>query len=260
MNVKLLAIIISLSIYSLTVSAQQINGLEDLYDRYDKEEQLKEQQAQRQSKKQQQKVEVNNLSQLAGLSAFEDIAVIQRKFLPKTQRFELSASGIFTMNNPFFNNMGASLRLGYYFSEDWGLEFNYTSLSVSDKDVTKNLVKRNIQTDSLVKPESYTGVIVKWAPIYGKMALIDRKIIPFDIYFAAGLGQTKTQDSSAITFSGSTGQIFAITKAIAFKWDLTVNIYKPEVKTSTGEVIEQNQRDLILGLGLSFFFPEATYR
>ncbi|MCH2534376.1 MAG: outer membrane beta-barrel domain-containing protein [Bdellovibrionales bacterium] len=260
MSIKLLTSILCMSFLSLSSNAQQIDGLEDLYDRYDREEQLKEQRAERISRKKQKKIDVNNLSQLAQLSAFEDIAIIQRKFLPKTERFELSGSGMFTMNNPFFNNMGASLRLSYYFTEEWGVEFNYTTLSVSEKDVTENLVKRNIQTDSLVKPESYTGISVKWAPIYGKMALVDKKIVPFDIYFAAGLGQTKTQDSNDITFTGSTGQIFAITKSIAFKWDLTVNFYSPEIQTSSGDTLKQNQEDLILGLGISYFFPEATYR
>lgn len=260
MKIQLVVYILVTCFFSLSIHAQQIDGLEDLYDRYDREEQLKEQRAERISKQKQKKIDVNRLSQLAQLSAFEDIAIIQRKFLPKTERFELSGSSMFTMNNPFFNNMGASLRLGYYFTEELGIEFNFTTLNVSEKDVTENLVKRSIKTDTLVKPENYVGVTFKWAPIYGKMALVDKKIIPFDIYFAAGLGQTKTQDSNALTFTGSTGQLFAITKSIAFKWDLTVNVYSAEVQASTGEVLNQSQRDLILGLGLSFFFPEATYR
>ncbi|MEQ1666064.1 MAG: hypothetical protein ABL927_11890, partial [Bdellovibrionales bacterium] len=65
------------------------------------------------------------LSSLKNLQAFSDIAIIQRKFLPKTKRFEMYTGLGTTVNNAFFMNYGLLLRLGYHFSESLGFEGSF---------------------------------------------------------------------------------------------------------------------------------------
>lgn len=236
------------------------NAVEALYDTYDKEQ--TQQKIQQRKRQRTQDKEVGTLTDLSTLAPFEDVAVIQRRFLPKTGRFEFSPSGMITLNNPFFSNMGLGLRASYYFLEKHGLELQYFMLSNSSREVTKNLeTKRNVRTESLVKPKSYMGVAYKWNPIYGKMTLLNKTIVPFDLYFTAGGGMTNTQeDSGAPTVHVGTGQVFALNKMMAIKWDLTWNFYSADSTDSTGVKATTNQDDLFLSLGMSFFFPEAKYR
>jgi outer membrane beta-barrel protein len=90
------------------------------------------------------------------------------------------------------------------------------------------------------------------------MAAIGNMITPFDLYFAAGLGLTSTNARfSEPTVHLGTGQIFAINKSLAFRWDFSWNFYSAR-NTVTSDL--SNQNNLFMSMGASFFFPEAKYR
>jgi outer membrane beta-barrel protein len=134
-------------------------------------------------------------------------------------------------------------------------------MSTDEREVTTDLRnKRSVTTTSLITAKSYFGADFKWTPIYGKMAFANQKIIPFDLYFSGGVGITGTSDSqSAPTLHLGTGQIFAINKSMAFRWDFSWNTFSASTKTgpTTSSSVYNN---LYLTVGMSFFYPEATYR
>ena len=242
-------------------------ALEELYDKFEDEElatiqkkQVKKNKIDPEQQKSQDK-ELENLAELGKLSAFENIAVIQRRFLPKTGRFEFSASGMFTTNNAFFNNLGLSLQGGYHFTDKWSAEFSYIFMTSDEKPITDGLVdNQNISTKALVQPDNYYGASLKWSPFYGKMAWFQQRIIPYDFYITPGVGITNTVvGGSETTFSLGIGQLFAISKSYGVRWDFTWNQYQAEVEVNSS-ITSKNHSDLILGIGMSFFVPEAKYR
>ncbi len=246
-------------------------GLEELYDRFEDQEvrqgqEVKKEQAAKAEEEttREKPKEVSKVSDLSVLAPFQDIAIIQRRFLPKTKRFEFSGAGLINTNNAFFNQLGLAARMAFYFQEKIGIEGTYMFLDSSERPITKGLKKeRNIQTDSLVAPEAYYGVALKWAPLYGKMAWLGEKIVPFDLYIAPGFGVTKTAlGKSHSTFGVTAGQLFALSKRSGLRWDISWNFYQAETipTATTGASEKQNHSDLILTVGYSFFFPEATYR
>ena len=215
---------------------QTDSGLEELYDKFENEEEQKVEQRRKVEKKsedEEKKIElkIENLTGLSRLQPFEDVAVIQRKFLPKTSRFELSGNGLISTNNQYFNNFGVGARLAYYFKEKYGLEATYHFVSSSKRAITEGLVdNQRISTRSLVEPESYFGLAFKWSPVYGKMAWFQKKIIPFDIYFTPGLGITSTAaGGSDTTLSLGAGQLFALSKSYGVRWDFIWNYFSSEV-------------------------------
>ena len=244
--------------------------LEDLYDKYEDQEdkqnaKKKAEEQAREGSEQTPDKELTKISDLSELSAFEDVAVIQRRFFPKTNRLEMSASGLFSTNNQYFNNMGAGFRLAYYIQEKYGLEATYLMMTSAERPITKGLVQnQDIQTASLVEPKNYYGLSFKWVPFYGKVAWFQEKIIPFDIYFTPGFGITSTAaGGSESTFTLGVGQLFAITKSFAVRWDFVWDFYQTQVTIKEGgvdRVADRNQSDLFLGVGISYFIPEATYR
>lgn len=200
-----------------------------------------------------------DLSVLGTLAPYDDVAVIQRRYLPKTHRFELFPNlGIIT-NQAFFMSSSLGLNFGFYFSELLGLELSYASLSTSERKVTTDLrEKAGITTQSFINSESYMGADIKWSPIFGKMAFSNRSIIPFDMYFALGGGQMRTnQNTQPTVIHLGTGQVFALTKSIAARWDLSWYTYKSKTALNNQEDMYQ---DLKLSLGISLFFPGAKYR
>ena len=199
------------------------------------------------------------ISDLSKLDPFSDVAVIQRRFLPKTGRFEAFGGASVVMNDAFFLNYGINGRLAYYFRERYGVEFLASLLTNSTRQVTDDLYnKRHVKTTAFVTPTNYYGLDFKWVPIYGKMSWRNKNIIPFDLYFSLGLGSTTTnQGGSSPTLHLGTGQVFAKTQSMAFRWDFSWNMFNTTSSTGGGSTLYNN---LFLSLGMSFFFPGATYR
>lgn len=196
-------------------------------------------------------------SELGGLAPFTEVSVIQKKYMPKTGRFQIFGGFSLTTNDPFYNTTGFTLKTSYFLTEKWGVELSYFSMSSTEAKSTKELLEiQNIGTDSLAYTKSYLGLAILYVPIYGKMSMFNEKIVPFDFYFGLGTGNTKTQTKDgAGTLHLSTGQIFAVNKSFALRWDFSWNFFSAKAVNEDGMI-----NNLFLSLGASFFFPEAKYR
>ncbi len=201
------------------------------------------------------------IADLVNLAPFKDVAILEKRFLPKTKRFELFGGLGGILNDKFFSGIGATARLNYSFSERYAVELLALVVGTGEKSVTKNLrEKRGVLTTNFVSPQSYYGVDFKWTPVYGKMTYLNRKITPFDLYFSGGAGITNTnQGGSEPTIHLGTGQLFAITKSAAVRWDFSWNFYNAKSGVA-GAQQNATYNNLLLTVGASFFFPEATYR
>lgn len=208
-------------------------------------------------------------SELTNLAPFSEVTVIQKKYLPKTNRFQLNLGGNYLTNNPFYQSFGFTGRISFFFNEYFGLEVSYLKLNRSPKQVTQDLYDyHKVSTSSLVSSDSYTGGDLVFVPFYGKMTWMDNVIVPFDTYISLGAGSTQTSNgSSANTYHLGVGQTLAISKSSVFRWDLSANNYTTAVlpltsnnSTTTAGATNQNFTDIYLGLGLSFLFPGAKYR
>lgn len=206
------------------------------------------------------KNELKNFNELGHLAPFGEISVIQKRFMPKTERFQLFAGGTMVTNDPFFLSLGLSLKGSYFLNETWAVELSYVGLTTMDRKVTEDLVdlpNGGIQAESLVYSKSYIGADIVFVPIYGKLAWLNNKIVPYDLYFSAGAGKTELQSGeSPATIHIGTGQIFAITKSIAFRWDFSWNFFQATAIDGS----KSSFNNLFLTVGVSWFFPEANYR
>lgn len=203
----------------------------------------------------------NNMTEFSGLSGlapFKEISVIQKRFLPKTGRFQLFGGVSTVTNDPFFLTFGGSAKASYFMSESWGIEFNYLGLSTSNRKATDELKDIHaVRTENLVYPRSYFGADLMYIPVYGKMTWFNDRIVPFDLYLSVGGGSTNTQlGENAGTLHLATGQIFALSKAYAVRWDFSWNFFN--AKDMDGKSNSYN--NLLLTVGMSWFFPEASYR
>lgn len=244
--------------------------VEELYDKDEKKEEAKVE-AKRKPRESKPLKEAQSLSDLANLAPFSDVAVIQRRFLPKTGRFELTGGAFTNINNPFFNSIGLNARVAYYLTERYAIEAIGSMATTSTRQVTDDLEERpgcpggtgctGITTDNVVTSKGFAALAFKWNPIYGKITWLNKSIVPFDLNFNAGFGMTATtEDEMEPTIHLGTSQVFALSKGMAFRWDLIWNMYQATAKDDLGNTETLSQNDLFLGIGMSFYFPEATYR
>jgi len=202
--------------------------------------------------------QLKDFSGLGKLAPFREISVIQKKYLPKTGRFQLFGGVSMTTNNPWFLNLGANLKIGYHFVEAFGVEFSYSAMGNSDRQVTEEALDiHRIRTEELIYAKSYMGLDLQWSAIYGKMSWFNKKIVPFDIYFNLGGGQTTVSTGgNEFTLHFGVGQVFALGRSSAFRWDYSYSTYEAKGVDN----MRSRYNDLILTGGFSFFWPEARYR
>jgi len=205
--------------------------------------------------------EITNISDLRKLEPFDDVAVIHPRFQPKSKRFQFNFGGAALLNDPWFNQFGASFKAAYHVSEFFGLEIaadQYTgSESSAAQDLRDNL---GINTASFVRPKSYSGIHLYLSPIYGKMSLFNKRIVPYDVFFTLGVGSTElelSRESQASTFHFGAGQIFAFSRNAAFRWDIRANIFSAQANEGSVRTTSQN---VIMALGFSYFLPEVNLR
>lgn len=201
---------------------------------------------------------LTDFSGLTKLQPFSEVSVIQKRFLPKTGRMQFTGAFSTITNNPWFLTAGVSLKAAYYLTEAWGIEGTYTSMTSSQRTSAQELHDNNgVSADSFGFPKNYIGVDAKYTPFYGKMSWLNKKIIPFEHYFSAGGGNTTVSTGgSGFTLHFGSGQNFALSKRFSVNWDLSMMNYS--AKSTDGTM--QSFSDLLLTVGMSFFYPEATYR
>lgn len=209
-------------------------------------------------------IKVKELKDLNQLVPFSEISVIQRKYMPKSERLQLYLGAGITTNTPWFTNYGGKLNLAYNFTESFGLEISTLFLSSSPRDVAKEIQEQhNVQADQFIYTKGYYGLDFVWSPIYGKISYDNSNIINYEMYFSIGGGQSNTNsvEKDVPTAHVGVGQIFSLSKSMAFRWDYSVNVFQATpISASSGQVEKSMYNDLVLTAGLSFFFPEVTYR
>jgi outer membrane beta-barrel protein len=275
-----LCVLISLCCTANLALADDVDSIENLFSEDGSKDEKKSEEEARAAEFRVQdtpKVNVTKLENLNQLKPFEDIAVIQRRYLPKTQRFEANINASTNVNDSYFSAYGVGGGLTYNFSEKIGVEFIAKWFSASNSKAANQLLERGVVTNGMVVTELFYGVDFRWTPIYGKFSYFDKKIIPFDHYFSIGLGQTQLATGSSttatnfrvealddpITLRISTGEVFALTKWMVFRWDVSWHFMQPEVRTTKGAsvvITDDLQNNLFINFGLSFYFPEAKYR
>jgi len=204
------------------------------------------------------KTETSEVEEPTVASEFRQVSVLQRRYLPRTGRFQVFVGPSMILNDPWFNVYGGTLRLGYNFLEAWGIEAGYTTVSTDKTQARRELGKINdVVAQNIVYTRNYYNVDVNWTPLYGKMTWFDQKIVYYDTYFSAGFGGTEIQTGDVqSTIRVAAGQIFSISKKMAFRWDVSWNSFEArQVDASEGSF-----NNVFLTAGVSFFFPEASYR
>lgn len=202
---------------------------------------------------------------LRELEKFKDIAVIQKKFLDKTERFELYGSGVMALNSQFHNFLGINAVASYHFNERWGLELQGLFTTSIEKSITENLNKKQkIETKSIVVPKSYYGLNLRWSPIYGKMSLREQTINPFEMYFTLGLGLSKIEDGQNVgTLHLGLGQVYPLSKNTSFRWGFGYNFFQANARGDLKGSVkgkEVNTSFFYLNAGISVFLPFSEAR
>ncbi|HCH63579.1 MAG: hypothetical protein CL927_08360 [Deltaproteobacteria bacterium] len=201
------------------------------------------------------------------------IKTIQRKNFMKLGRFEASPHAAFVANDPFLNRYIVGTGLAYHVTEIFAVEgtFDFApDLGEGDwKPLTTQLVNENSVSPDISKLTMFGSLTFQYSPIYGKLAIVGRDIILFDVYGNFGMGFTRTTDDlealqatgeeraeatqfqthPTTNFGGGLRVIFG--ENIAARVEARSMVYIETVNATTLEM----KNNLIIQAAASFFFP-----
>ena len=192
------------------------------------------------------------------IGAYQDFAVVQKKYMPKQERFQLSVGATLLPTDVYFRTYGLNSKLTYHFTESWGAELvGYLMTSTSRGEVDDLAQKQQVIVKNLISVKRLYGANLYYSSIYGKTSIFNSKIIPFEIYQTVGLSKVINQnDEEAVAVQAGLGELFSISRSSGIRADLSWAFYQS--KTILGDT--QNTNSIFVSINYSFFFAEPVYR
>ena len=118
----------------------------------------------------------------------KSVYVLQNKLYPKDKTFyvDIGYLGV-NLTSTFQDTAGAHIKAGYFFSEEFAFELNYTQYSNSDNTALKGLGDVTSLAPFIRRPLTSKSLYFVWSPFYGKINTFN-KIYYFDWSFGVGTG------------------------------------------------------------------------
>lgn len=195
------------------------------------------------------------------------VYVLQNKLYKKEHSVYFDLGYISNMTSKFQDTNGFSLKGGYYFHEEFGVELFYNQYANSNNDDYNNVKLINQAVPFIRRLNSSYGAVAIWSPFYGKINTFN-KIYYFDWSFGAGLSKVNAESNiksvrinnapnkyEKETYTGAilkTKVKFHVTENVHLGLEYMNTYYKaPGPKDPKSDKLRTNT-DVILSVGFSF--------
>ncbi len=152
-----------------------------------------------------------------------NVSIVQNRVVSRRNRIEIAPEFAGTFGGDTYTRTRfGGLNLHYHITPKWsvGVKYNHAFNALtpegealvhdSYEDYKKNPNRPGIAYPEINYPKSETFALVNWYPVYGKMNLLDKGVLHFDLYTLLGYGQVKlaTGDAPSYTAGGGVGMWF----------------------------------------------------
>lgn len=194
-----------------------------------------------------------------------EFKVVQNRKFKKAKRYNITAMGGVLFNDPFISGTNLGLSTAYYFDEHNGIEVRYEHYTHTMGEAGDQVIEKGGRPD-LNFEKWYLGASYTWIPFYGKISVLDSKIIYFDMAFSAGLGLIQYEQQSQIASAVKTknalalnldvSQQFFIHRNWALRLDARTKVYQEDrVRNSDGVSLgAKTQFNTYIMFGATYFF------
>lgn len=225
-------------------------------------------------------IDLKKLEEAYWVAKDDNYSVVQNRTFTKMNKFYLSAHYGPLINDPYAKARVSGMMLGYFFTEEIGLEFSYSRFDSSQNDtVTAYETQFGGAKPDYNLPQSAQSLAVVYTPFYAKMALSNHSILYFDMGFSAGLGMShyeiqkvnkdgagnKTQANQNMQSPhievALTQQLF-VSRSLALRLDIKNTFYRQTTKQyeigigspeSSRTESGRNSNDTTITAGFTFF-------
>ncbi len=186
---------------------------------------------------------------------------VQRKVYLKQGRFELTPLVSFSITDPYYSKLGASVRGAYYLADTMSVALRLSAMQVLPSEDVRT-AKRTFSARIFYSVPQWSAMAdVEWSPLYGKVAFLN-SILHFDGYLIGGLGGVRTETSALpgrsflnVAADLGAGMRFVAKDFLAVNVALINTSYVDQpLGTSKGAI----QNMVTINAGISLFFPLSS--
>jgi len=199
---------------------------------------------------------------------FKTIKVIQKRPVTKARRLELCPFFSYLPNDDFVRGYVPGVHVAYHMNEGVALEGTAAYGLHSNKQLLKQIRQNGVEPAVLDRMQFLASGGLNWAPIYGKLAYLERRILTYDLFLTTGFGVTSTDleittstgggggggsvatEHRKASFQGyyiGIGQRYYFTDWAALRIELRNYAYTQRVDANFND-----RNNLLLGVGFSF--------
>ncbi len=216
-----------------------------------------------------------SLYDFSWLDSDKEIYVLQNRKFRKDGTVYLGATGAYNLSQDFLDAYGGSLRAGFFFSEDWGIEGMFAKSTSTESDTAKG-VKSQGAFPFYRRIDTVTGAMLMWSPFYSKINTFNQ-IFYYDWMFGLGAASISTKDNRNLFNTGlsqaaqkeltsestvgalwNVGLRFYLSTRWSLRLDVTGVTYRAERTTADTGLNKATKTDYFtnydLGAGLNFAF------
>lgn len=184
------------------------------------------------------------------------IRVIQRRPFLRRNRVEVAPFLGTNVNDALTSAFVAGGSLNYHLTEVMAIGFNGGYSLGTETDLFDRVIEDYELFPQVSQVKWYGTLNFEYAFIYGKFALFNTWIIPWDTYALLGAGFTQTQLDGHLTISVGMGQRYFMNRWFTLNIELRDNIYNENYPAGS-EIVN----NLLFTAGVSFFIPpDFEYR
>jgi outer membrane beta-barrel protein len=135
----------------------------------------------------------SSLYDFSWLDKDKEVYVLQNRKFRKKGSLYLGGTVGRSVSGAFIDSNEANFMAGYFFSEDWGIEFSYTKAQGSENK-TSDSVNAQGSVPFYRKIDSAMSTMLVWSPFYSKINTFN-KIFYYDWMFGLGVSNVSTLDN-----------------------------------------------------------------
>jgi outer membrane beta-barrel protein len=165
-----------------------------------------------------------------------EIGVVQNRLYSKAHKVEFQIIGGIISSDPFVSTYSLGGRLGYHFSEYFSAHLLAWKSWASPSNAQTVAGSSAVEIGTAFNTDyarSYYGGEFQASLLYGKLSLVGKAIIYYDLHFLAGLGDTDTESGNNFTQSVGIGQQFYVSKRVSVIFDYRLMHYKDTLLNKT---------------------------
>ena len=155
------------------------------------------------------------------LPKFDRPVAVKNRYIETEKKLEIGGFWGLSLNEPFFNTNKLGLNVGYHFSENSAVSFNFSSYTAGVSSYATQLKDEyNMEFERAPAPKSLSLIHYELKMFYGKMSITKKLISHLSLYGLGGVGLATFENKSYPALSLGIGQKFYFNQKFAARLDL----------------------------------------